>query len=128
MPFPKTKTKQNPDLQKTALQGLQIKKQNEFPLFMCEFFEGFEVLQTQGHESKEYIWGIYFSNQYCGHIYFGEKYTATQVARICIGIMPPHWDQIEEYVNTKGDIWYTKMHPSQYAWIYERVITQKKAI
>lgn len=126
MPFPKTKSAPGIENQKKALANLQPKKQGEVPIAMCEFFEGFEVLQTQGISSGEYIWGIYFSNQYCGHVYFGEKWTQKDVAQICADIMPPHWNQIDEYVDLKSEkAWYHKMHPSQYAWIYERVITKK---
>ncbi len=127
MPFPKTKSKQTPEAQKAALQGLQIKKQQDFPLFMCEFFEGFEVLQTQGIESKEYIWGIYFGNKYCGHIYLGDRWTPTGIAQICKKVMPPTWNEIDDYVFERfGKTWYWKMHPDQYSWIYEKVIVQEK--
>ena len=123
MPYPKTQTdpkKQNPA---QVLDGLQIKKQEDFPLFMCEFFEGFEVLQTQGIKSGEYLFGIYFRNQLCGHIYFGDRWTQPQAAQICKDIMPPTWQQIEEYVILKCEkAHYWKMDQSQYAWIYERVI------
>ena len=123
MPFPKTKTQKKPEEQQKALSGLQIKKQGNVPLAMCEFFEGFEVLQTQGIQSQEFIFGIYFSNQFCGHIYFGEKWTQQQVSQICQDIMPPNWNDIEDYVDRKSEkVWYYKMHPDQYAWIYERVI------
>ena len=129
MPFPKTKSAPGIENQKKALANLQQKKQDDVPLFMCEFFEGFEVLQTQGHNSKEYIFGIYFSNQYCGHIYFGEQFSQKQVADMCADIMPKNWNQISDYVHKKfGKVSYWKMAPEQYSWIYERVITKKTTI
>jgi len=126
MPFPKTKSAPGIENQKKALANLRPKKQGDVPLFICEFFEGFEVLQAQGIESQEYIFGIYFSGMRCGHVYFGEKWTQKEAAQICADIMPPTWNQIDEYVNLKSEkAWYWKMHASQYAWVYERVITKK---
>lgn len=125
MPFPKQKTTRDRKTSAQALAGLEPKKQEDFPLFMCEFFEGFDVLQTQGIESGEYIFGLYFSGKYCGHVYFGDRWTHADAARICADIMPASWQQVHDYVKEKGHkVWYHKMAPSQYAWVYEKVITK----
>lgn len=124
MPFPKSPLHNDPADMLRSLHGTGQKLICFNPMFFCEFFEGMDVLQVYGEESKEYIFGLYFSGKYCGHVYFGEKFTQEKLAEICSVLMPPTWDKIQEYVNNCAGVWYYKYDQSQYAWIYEKVITK----
>lgn len=107
-----------------VLQDKTIRQIGFSPMFFCEFFQGMEVLQMRGNESKEYIFGIYWSRRLVGHCYFGERYTVADLIKLVGTYMPPTIEELKEYDLKYGsDIWYCKFHPSQYAWIYDRVIT-----
>ena len=121
MPFPKNQLL--PNTENPLLSDMLQKRIGFSPLVLCEFYEGFEVLQIQGNESKEYFFGNYFNGKYCGHIYFGEKYTQIEAAKLCNKFMPKNWDQIQQYVNDYGsEVWYWKFHQSQYAFLLQNVL------
>lgn len=89
------------------------------PLLFCEFFQGMDVLQIYGEESKEYFFAIYFSGNLVGHIYFGEKFSNTDLARIIEKYFPPTWDQIYDYVKNNSGVWYYKFDSTQYAYVLQ---------
>lgn len=110
------------DLSESNLNGANLRA--AAPMFFCEFFQGMEVLQMRGNKSKESIFGIYWSGRLVGHCYFGEIYTVADLIKLVGTYMPPTIEELKEYDLKYGsDIWYCKFHPSQYAWIYDRVIT-----
>ena len=93
------------------------------PYTICEFYQGFDVLQLYGNESKEYIFGNYFNGKYCGYIYLGDKYSLEEVSKICEIYMPKNWKDVSEYhLKFSSEIWYNKLKPSQYAWIFNKVL------
>lgn len=126
MAFPKEKTKTSNELAKSKLKGLQPKKSGEVSLFFCEFFEGMEVLQIQGKETGEFIFGLYFSGKLTGHCYFGEMFTPEEVLERVQVLFPPNFNELQKYVDQNdGVICYHHFAPSQYAWIYERILEKK---
>lgn len=123
MPFPKNKILPNNEDALKAVRGKTIKKLEFSPLFFCEFFEGMEVLQLQGQNSKEYLYGLYWSGKLVGHCYFGELYSQKEVTALIKKYMPPTYDELHEYYKNFGDeIWYYKHSSTAYAWIYEQVL------
>lgn len=119
-------TKPSTAIAKKKLAQMQPKKSGDHPLFLCEFFEGMDVLQIQGIATGEFLFGMYFSGKLCGHVYFGENFTAEQATEVSKTFLPPTWDDIQNYVDDHdGVIWYHKFAPSQYAWIYERILEKK---
>lgn len=97
------------------------------PYSFCSFYKGFTVLQIQGIQSKEYFFGNYFNGKYCGCIYPGEKFSQLQAAKICEIYMPKTLEELEDYkLKYCEEIWYINFPISQYAWIYNRVLTEVK--
>lgn len=93
------------------------------PIYFCEFFEGKQVLQLQGKESKEFIHGIYRFNEFVGFVYLGNKFSLVDVAKLCEVYMPKHLCFLDDYVDKYWDeIWYWKFCESQYAFVYQSVI------
>lgn len=92
------------------------------PLPFCEFFQGMEVLQIFGEETKEYIYALYVSGRLVGAVYFGDLYDDKEIAQLKKHYFPPTWEEIEEYVKLKDGVWYSKMHPSQYAFVFDKVL------
>ena len=120
MPLPKhnlLKNNENP-----LWADMEQKQLGFSPLVMCEFFEGMDVLQIYGHESKEYIFALYFNEKLCGHCYFGTVYTEKQIQNIKARFFPPTWNQIFEYVKNTSGVWYSKFDQSQYAFVMEKVV------
>ena len=99
-------------------------KKIEFsPFKICSFYSELEVIQIQGEESKEYFFGNYYQGKYCGHIYFGDKYNQVQAAKICDVYMPPELSQLNEFAKKYGGVvWYCRYDPSQYAWIFDKIL------
>lgn len=124
MQFPKHKTLPNPE--NPFLQELQQKQIGFSPLVFCEFFQGMEVLQIYGEESKEYLFAIYFSGKLVGHVYYGQKYSDAELAILKKNLIPPTWDQIFDYVKKTSGIWYSKFDQSQYAFVLQEVNLLKK--
>jgi hypothetical protein len=96
------------------------------PLVFCEFFQGMEVLQVYGEQTKEYVFALYFSGKLVGHAYFGKKLTLEDIMKIQKKYFPPTWDRIQEYVKKTSDVWYYQYHPSQYAFVMEKVLKKLK--
>ena len=92
------------------------------PLVFCEFFQGMDVLQIYGEATKEYIFALYFAGNLVGHVYFGDKFTDADILKIKRNYFPPTWGSIQEYVNNTSDVWYYKFAPSQYAFVFDRVL------
>lgn len=92
------------------------------PLTFCEFFQGMDVLQLMGEETKQYVFGLYWAGRLVGTVYFGDLYTKDQVLALEKEFFPPTWDEIGKYVKSKDGVWYSKMHPSQYAFVFENVL------
>ena len=92
------------------------------PFVFCEFFQGMEVLQLLGEETKEYIFGLYHGGRLVGTVYFGDLYTKEQLLRLEQEFFPATWDEIPEYEKEKSGVWYAKMHPSQYAFVFDKVL------
>lgn len=112
-----------PNTENPLLSMLNQKSIGFSPLVFCEFYQGFQVLQIQGIETKEYIFGNYFNGKYSGHIYFGDVLSQTEVAKICELYMPKYWHQIKDYVILHCEkTWYYKFHQSQYAFVLENVL------
>ncbi len=96
------------------------------PLVFCEFFQGMEVLQVKGEETNEYIFGVYAGGRLVGTLYFGHLYTENQLQQIRSEYFPELWDQISNYENEKSGVWYSKLDPSQYAFVLENPNIIKK--
>ena len=96
------------------------------PLIFCEFFQGMDVLQMYGEATREYIFALYFGGKLTGHAYFGDKLTDADILKIKSKYFPPTWESIQEYVNNTSDVWYYKFAPSQYAWVYEKLLKKVK--
>ncbi len=95
------------------------------PYTLCSFYKGFTVLQMRGEESKEYFFGNYFNGKYCGHIYCGEQFSQIEAAEICQAFMPKDIQELKECViNFCDKVSYFLFPQSQYAWIYDRVISE----
>jgi hypothetical protein len=127
MKFPKHNI-QRADLDHPFFQELHQKRIGFSPLVFCEFFQGMEVLQIYGEESKEYFFAIYFSGNLIGHIYLGDTFSDEDLATIKDKYFPPTWDQIYEYVKTTSGVWYHKCEPSQYAFVLQEPNIVKKII
>jgi len=98
------------------------KKIDFHPLPFCEFFQGMDVLQIYGQETKEYIYALYFNSRLVGHVYHGDLYSEKQILQIKEQFFPPTWEEIQNYVNETSGVWYAKMHQSQYAFVFDRVL------
>ena len=123
MPYPEHKTLP-PDWE-TFKKTLHQKRIESSPYVMCSFYEGFHVIQIQGKKSKEYFFGSYFNGKYCGHIYMGSKYSQLDAAKICEYYMPKQFSEIDEYSEKhEENMWYFVPPMSQYAWIFNRVLTK----
>ncbi|MDV3662462.1 hypothetical protein CMU51_00105 [Elizabethkingia anophelis] len=85
-----------------------------------------DVLQLQSDKTKEYVFGTYFKGRLVGITYFGSLYSEKDLAVIQEKYMPKTWDEIEDYVDNADGIWYWKYDRSQYAWIYNRILTKVK--
>lgn len=95
------------------------------PQVICTAYQGFEVLQIQGLDSKEYWFGNYFKGKYCGYIYWGDKFTHKQSFVVCKEYMPPHLDLLDEYDEKYGHkIWYKKIDTAEYAWLCEKLLVK----
>ncbi|MFL9835009.1 hypothetical protein [Chryseobacterium terrae] len=92
------------------------------PLTFCEFFQGMDVLQVMGEETKEYIYGLYFGGRLVGTAYFGNLYSDEMLLKIKKEFFPTNWEDIQKYVREKSGVWYAKMHPSQYAFVFDKVL------
>jgi len=92
------------------------------PLPFCEFFQGMEVLELYGEETVQYVFGVYACGRLVGALYFGDLYNDKNIAQIKKHYLPKTWDEIDEYVQTKVGVKYKKMHPSQYAFVFEKVL------
>lgn len=101
---------------------MEQKKIGFSPFVFCEFFQGMEVLQVKGEETKEYVYGIYAGGRLVGTVYFGDLYNEEQLLKIKQNFFPPTWDEIQNYVNSISGVWYAKMHPSQYAFVFDKVL------
>lgn len=123
--FPKHNTLR-PDNTHPLFEEMNRKNIGFSPLVLCEFFQGMEVLQVMGEETKEYMYAIYFSGRLVGSVYFGVLYTEDQQVRIKKEFFPPTWDEIQNYVNNISGVWYYKLHPSQYAFVLENPNILKK--
>lgn len=121
MPFPKNNLLPNPE---NPLLSEMLQKRIGFsPLVICDFYEGFEVLQIYGNESKEYIFGNYWNGNFVGFIYLGDKWDLKKVTEICEIYMPKKWDEIWDYHIKYGDkIWYHKYPNSHYAFVMEKTL------
>lgn len=127
MSFPKHHIITDDDIALQNLQGKEMRRIDFAPMFFCEFFQGMEIIQMQGKASKEYIFGIYWSGRLVGHCYFEDTYTLEEIAQRVKAYMPPSLNQLKKFVKKySDDIWYHKFDVSQYAWIYDRVVTRVK--
>lgn len=126
--FPKYNNVRVPEVERQIVADHQEaceRKQIEFrPLSICEFFTDMDVLQIRGEESGELVFGIYFGGRLVGHVYLGDLYSHKQLIYIVENFLPKHWNEIDEYARTTSEVWYAKFDPSQYAWIYERILTK----
>lgn len=93
------------------------------PYAICSAYQGFEVVQIQGIESKEFFFGNYFNGKFTGYIYCGEMFTQKEAFLVCQEYLPDHLEDLDEYDEIYRDkIWYLKLPSSQYAWICEKVL------
>ncbi len=114
------------DPQNPIWNEIEQKKLEYSPLVMCSFFQGMDVLQLYGLESKEYIYGVYFAGRLRGTLYFGDLCTEEQIFEIKRDYFPENWEDIYEYVKEKSDVWYCKLDPSNYAFVLENPNILKK--
>lgn len=126
--FPKHTIVRDPEIEKNISDDhwqAQAQKRIDFsPFNICEFFTDMEVLQIFGEETKEYVFGLYKSGLLIGTAYFGSLYSDKDLLQIKREFIPEKWDDIPNYVKEKSGVWYYKFHQSQYAWIYDRVLTK----
>ncbi|HAY3533748.1 hypothetical protein [Elizabethkingia anophelis] len=130
MSFPKHNVIPDKDIERTIVNS-HHKACNQYklefhPFSICEFFVDMDVLQLQSDKTKEYVFGSYFKGRLVGITYFGSLYSEKDLALIQEKYMPKTWDEIEDYVDNSDGIWYWKYHRSQYAWIYNRILTKVK--
>lgn len=111
-----------PDAEHPLFRDAYQKRIGFSPLPFCEFFQGMDVLQIMGEETKEYIYALYFAGRLVGTAYFGDLYDEDQLLRIKKEFFPPTWEEIYDYVKEKSGVWYYKMHPSQYAFVFDKVL------
>ena len=106
----------------------EVKRIGFFPIAISDFFEGVEVLVVEGRKSGEYIYGLYSAGEYCGHMYFGNRWNYQDLAKICTDLMPPRLSQLSEYHIKNADKvkTYGTLELCHYAWIYQRVIEKVK--
>lgn len=123
--FPKHNTLR-PDNTHPLFEEMSRKRIGFSPLPFCEFFQGMEVLQIKGEETKEYVFALYAGGRLVGTVYFGDLYSDEQLLQIKQKFFPPTWDEIQNYVNEISGVWYYKMHPSQYAFVLENPNILKK--
>lgn len=115
-----------PDTENNLLQELN-KNMNSFsPLVFCEFFQGMEVLQIYGEETKEYIFAHYFSGKLVGHTYLGSYFTESEIGTLKRNYFPPTLDMVDEYVKKTDGIWYYKYDQSQYAFVLQQPCVLQK--
>lgn len=95
------------------------------PYAMCSFYKGFNVIQMYGLESKEYFFGNYFNGKYCGCIYSGTVFSQVEAARLCDAYMPKDFSELKRArIENCEKVSYDVFPASQYAWIYDRVISK----
>ncbi len=92
------------------------------PLVFCEFFQGMEVIQMQGKKSKECIFGVYFNNNKVGHIYLGGVYNRFEVRALSDKYLPPHMDELKQYVRRSKGVWYYQYPGEKYVWVMNKVL------
>lgn len=130
IPFPKQNILADPEIERNISNDhwrAQAQKRIDFsPFNICEFFIDMEVLQIYGEETKEYVFGLYKCGRLIGTAYFGDLYTDKDLYLIKRDYIPEKWDDINEYVKEKEGVWYCTFHQSQYAWIYDRILTKVK--
>ncbi len=98
---------------------MQQKQLGFSPLVFCDFFQGMDVLQIYGEETKQYFFAIYFSGKLIGHIYDGDMFTDEELVGIKEKYFPPLWNMIDEFVNSTTGAWYRKWDQSQYAFVLQ---------
>lgn len=106
--------------------ALEQKRIEFSPYTFCEFFQGFDVLQLQSQATKEFIFVLYFSGQLVGHVYLGERYSKDDLLTISKDFFPPNWDLIKEYQKKNPEVWYYKYAPSQYAFVFDKILEKVK--
>ncbi|WP_278380964.1 hypothetical protein [Chryseobacterium arthrosphaerae] len=95
------------------------------PYTLCSFYKGFTVLQMYGEESKEYFFGNYFNGKYCGYIYVGNVFSQLEAASVCEQLMPKDLSELKKCIIENCEkVSYSHFPMSQYAWIYDRVISK----
>lgn len=95
------------------------------PNSFCSFYKNFEVLQIQGLETGEYIFGNYHNGKYTGYIYIGNRYTHEEASEVSRCFMPTTIDLLEEYrLKFCEKINYYKFEVDQYAWIFQRALSK----
>ena len=95
------------------------------PYALCSFYKGFNVIQMYGLESKEYFFGNYFNGKYCGCIYSGTAFTQVEAARLCDAYMPKNYQDLNKSrIEFCEKVSFDEIPISQYAWIYDRVLTK----
>lgn len=129
-PFPKQNIIRDPE-RETKISSdhwqAQAQKRIDFsPFNICEFFTDMEVLQIFGEATKEYVYALYKGGHLVGTAYFGTLYKDKDLLNIKKEFIPEKLDDIGKYVKEKSGVWYAKFHQSQYAWIYDRVLTKVK--
>lgn len=78
-----------------------------------------------GEESKEYFFGNYFNGKYCGYIYAGNVFTQLEAARVCEKLMPKDLSDLQDYIIENCEkVSYSQFPTSQYAWIYDRILSE----
>jgi len=92
------------------------------PLVFCEFFQGMDVLQLYGEKKKEYVYGLYMRGRLVGTVYFGDLYSDEEILQLKKYFFPEDWDDIKKYVRSKEGVQYYKMHPSQYAFVFDKLL------
>lgn len=126
--YPKEKLIYNNHDAMKNLANKEVKRIGFSPIAISDFFEGVEVLLVEGRKSNEIIYGLYSSGEYCGHMYFGNRWNYQDLAKICTELMPPRLSQLSEYHIKNADkvkSYYT-LELCHYAWIYQRVIEKIK--
>lgn len=110
------------DCEHPLFKQLHQKRLGFSPYTFCEFFQGFDVLQIYGEKTKEYIFALYFNGNLVGHVYFGDVLTDKDIRYVQKNFMPPTWSQIDEFVKKTSEVWYSKFAPSQYAFVFDRIL------